>query len=301
MQQDTQQNRHRSLIGLYLQKVSTGDSSFVERLCYQLADRLVYSPVIASPITSPGQASGSTVKVSVLRLNEAHRSLVFLFTSEESCKAWAEKSGHSGQNVALLGADFCSALDPHTWVVVDAGTSHSVQLQPSLVAHIASVEPSVDAEEVQTPETEESDVEVEHVDEYVETPQAKPAQLSELEAEPIVMTGEKLANPPRQPVQYPGFFTPGPHTNAFPPEQKAATDSPVEKPVVRLSQEMVADSGAGESSTSIKRTATLSSSSLQRPVIFSSAEKKPVELPPEKPKQLEYKTGKSFLSFLKGK
>lgn len=136
----------KSLLNLYLQKVSSGDLEYIDRLCSQLADRLIYAP-IANSSETPGSAKTT---FAVVKLTEAHRSLVPVFTTEEGLKKWITSSSHSGSSISLLGADFCAALGNKSWLVVDPGSDLSVELQPSFVVKIASAESS--AEKVTEPE-----------------------------------------------------------------------------------------------------------------------------------------------------
>jgi hypothetical protein len=119
---------------LYMQKVSEGDRSYVDRLCKQLSDRLVFAPVVSSP-ASAGGAKKATF--SVLRLSEADRLLVPIFTSEKRFKEWGQKREHGGGSISLLGGDFCAALGTDTWVSIDPGFDDGLELEPSLVIKIS--------------------------------------------------------------------------------------------------------------------------------------------------------------------
>lgn len=125
----------KSLLTMYMQKVAEGDRSYVDRLCKQLSDRLVFAPVVSAPAAAPGSKSKSTF--SVLRMNEASRSLVPIFTSEKRFKEWGEKRKHGGGSISLLGGDFCAALGTDTWVIIDPGFDDSLELEPSLVLKVS--------------------------------------------------------------------------------------------------------------------------------------------------------------------
>lgn len=134
----------KSLLSLYMQKVASGDLSYLDRLCKQLADRLVFTPIVASSDSS--DASPKTT-FSVLRINEASRSLVPLFTTERRFKEWNEKTKHQGGSISLLGGDFCAALGPNTWISLDRGFEDSIELDPVFVAKVSASSLHEDADE----------------------------------------------------------------------------------------------------------------------------------------------------------
>lgn len=130
----------KSLLNLYLQKVAEGDLEYIDRLCSQLADRLIYAPIT----TKIDAVSAAKTTFSVVKLTEVHRDLVPVFTSEEGLKKWMQSIQHTGGSISLLGADFCAALGDKTWLQVDPGSSLSVELQPKLVCKIAAIEASTE-------------------------------------------------------------------------------------------------------------------------------------------------------------
>lgn len=129
------QKMSKSLFNLYLQKVSEGDQSFIDRLCERIADRLILIPCIEQQ-----KAADGGTKINVVKINEAHRSLIPIFSSAKLLKQWAQKTGHSEDFVSVLGADFCAALSEDSWLAVDPGSSTQVELQPYLVSKIAQFE-----------------------------------------------------------------------------------------------------------------------------------------------------------------
>ena len=124
----------KSLLHFYLQKVHDGDASHLEQLCAQLADRLVFIPT-----TSKETMSGGSTLVNVVRISEAHRYMVPIFTDRDGLQVWSAKHASNAASISLLGADLCTVLDSKAWVVVDPGTENVVELQPVMVQKIASM------------------------------------------------------------------------------------------------------------------------------------------------------------------
>ena len=125
----------KSLLNLYMQKVSQGDESYVAKLITQLADRLVYVPITQRS----SDADASALKVNVVKLKEAHRSLVPVFTSEKLMADWCAKQGSGDESISLLSADLCQALGPDSWVWVNPGSESPVELQPFMVEKLRNV------------------------------------------------------------------------------------------------------------------------------------------------------------------
>jgi hypothetical protein len=140
----------KSLLNLYLEKYAAGNEAYEDRLCTQLAERLVYVPVVEeSSIT--GTKGG--VKVKILRVVGKGVQLVPVFTSEARFNDWAARSGHKTGSISLLGADLCTSISKDSWLGVDAGSKSAVKLHPRLVAKIAAVPPPpVDTAENPVPE-----------------------------------------------------------------------------------------------------------------------------------------------------
>lgn len=123
----------KSVINFYLEKVSQGDRSFMEALCVQLAERLVYVPVL--DVTA--DASGVSTTVDVVQFREGERHIIPAFTSEKRFQEWKSKAAHQGGSISLLGADLCAALGSGSWVSIDPGNPASVELPPAVVEKIA--------------------------------------------------------------------------------------------------------------------------------------------------------------------
>lgn len=138
----------RSLINLYLQKVSSGDESYLDRLCQQLADRLVYIPVVDDTAAA---SSAPEVQIQALRIQEEHRSIVPVFTTAEQFDLWRKEEQRAEEPMALFGADLCAALDGKAWIRIYGASEKPVELQPALVKRIASIAPSEFVDE--TPDT----------------------------------------------------------------------------------------------------------------------------------------------------
>jgi predicted RND superfamily exporter protein len=124
----------KSLLGLYLDKVARGEVAYLDRLASQLAERLVYIPVVTRTDSKNGHAG--SIKVKALCLNEDQRSLIPIFTQERMLHAWCTERGASVKSITLLCADFCGALVNDSWIWVNPGTESAVALDPSMVEKI---------------------------------------------------------------------------------------------------------------------------------------------------------------------
>jgi hypothetical protein len=289
----------KSSLNLYIQKLAAGDLSFADKLCDQLADRLIYAPLAPSTVA---EENGRQLKVSIMRLAEANRSVVCIFTSEDKFKSWAEQTEHKGGSISLLGADFCAALGELTWLRVDPGSLASIDLQPTLVARIAKSE-TVGSSSV-TPNVKDAN-------------SLENTALGHDKTSPGLVRQALFAQEPL-PEQYTSTKAAFPHNdNARGTKELAASSTTrlasaavfasktTEVPSERLSSQMTSGHPAQEQAAApvMESAATLAATStaIPRPVIFSSAEKKPLPLPAEKPKHQPGGAGKSFLRFLKGK
>lgn len=121
----------RSLLELYMSKVAGGELSFLERLCLQLMDRLVFIPVLDM------HREGTTASVDAVRITINNTLYVPTFTSERRFAEWRTTQEEECQSISLLGGDLCAALERGIGVVVDPGAQNSVRLQPDTVAEIA--------------------------------------------------------------------------------------------------------------------------------------------------------------------
>lgn len=297
----------KSSLNLYLQKLAAGDFSFAEKLCDQLAERLIYAPLVPSPAE---QESGTQLKVNVMRIAEAHRSIVYIFTSEDKFKSWAEQTGYIGGSISLLGADFCAALGDRTWLLVDPGTLSSIELQPGLVARIAAADTINSASVNPVPQEVDSAPRTDRVSvapaakssEKTSTGLVRQALFAEVPLpEQYASPGEKAPQGKRESEL---VSEPAQTSSARLASAAVFADKKTQEPIQRLSLQMTsgkADQGQQQPLMDSAATLANTSTSLPRPVIFSSAEKKPLPLPPDKPKNQPGKAGKSFLRFLKGK
>jgi hypothetical protein len=125
----------KSVLNLYLQKVKEGEEAYLHKLCERLAERLVHVPTTNATAISDGDGHG--MKVNVMRIKEAHRSLIPVFTSEKLLKAWAESRNDSAESIGLLGADFCAVLGKNSWLLINPGSPEACELQPYVVEMIA--------------------------------------------------------------------------------------------------------------------------------------------------------------------
>ena len=128
-------NSIKSLLNLYLEKVAKGESTYLDRLISQLAERLVYIPVITRTETRTNGAAN--IKVEALCIKEEQRSLVPVFTQEKMLREWCASHNSPVHSTALICADFCGALAADSWIWVNPGAENSVRLEPALVEKIA--------------------------------------------------------------------------------------------------------------------------------------------------------------------
>lgn len=128
----------KSLLSFFLDKVANGEKGYEENLCRQLADRLVYVPILAEETFDSAGSSGG-VKVEVLRLKDGDFTLVPVFSTDFRFTEWAQKNNHSSGSICLLAGDLCRTLGPEAWVVVDTGYPTSVKLEPRLVKRVSEV------------------------------------------------------------------------------------------------------------------------------------------------------------------
>ena len=125
----------RTPLYLYLEKLKSGDQTFLPKLCQQLSDRLVYVPIIAGPEGRKTVNRALTVKV--VKIKSGDHELIPIFTTERGYRFWAEKFEDRTEYISLLGGDFCGALSPETWISIDPGAEHSVEIDPDTVRKVA--------------------------------------------------------------------------------------------------------------------------------------------------------------------
>lgn len=127
----------RSQLSLYIKKYKEGDVSYTERLCSQLADRLVFVPVPEAGIVTDPQSLRTKVKV--IRVTDERGKAVPVFTSSERFHKWSLSGAGRVESVSLLGGDFCATLDTHTSLLLDEGSDESVKIPPLLVKKIGDI------------------------------------------------------------------------------------------------------------------------------------------------------------------
>lgn len=140
----------KTQLQLFLTKVSQGDMSFMPKLCAQLADRLIYAPVLRKRDPS----RGATTKVSAIRIREGERSIIPVFTALPVLKKWCELNELENESISLLCADLCGALEKGSWLLIDGGTTHQVELAPDSVQMIAQYQSEELEEETLAPQTQ---------------------------------------------------------------------------------------------------------------------------------------------------
>jgi hypothetical protein len=115
-----------------LKRLSEGDSSQAPKVCRRLSNRLVLVPIVNQKNAESGDDSYRALVV-----EHDGRSVVPLFTHERLFKNWRGMAGETVSSLALLGSDFCAALNPQLTVLVDPGSAHVVELTHELIDKIA--------------------------------------------------------------------------------------------------------------------------------------------------------------------
>jgi hypothetical protein len=181
---------NKSPIEIFISKVASGEHSYMERLCAQLADRLVYVPLAA-----PVRNQGSKTTITAFTMHQGNRSVVPVFTSESKFKNWCFEEGHNDASFSVLGADLCAVLDSTSWIVLDPLDSVSVELNPEAVAMVAA---SVQA--LPTPATSQNSEPQASVIPATATPSAVERAGASAIPAAAVAQGPVLANPLIAPV-----------------------------------------------------------------------------------------------------
>ena len=175
----------KSLLNVYLERMSRGDVSCADKLCNRLAERLVHIPVTQE------EKHGQGTTVSVVRFKDGDKSVVPMFTSEKNFEKWCADHSHNGESISLLGADFCRALDPQIWLLVDPDSEAPVEFPPLLVTKIweqayAGEEIAKTTIELEAPISveEETEILIDHAEEKVQEAAAAVAAPA-VESEPV--------------------------------------------------------------------------------------------------------------------
>lgn len=121
-------------------RASRGEGEVLRTVLRLLAGRTIFAPV--SVMIDVQDAKG-TSRVKVVTLQEGTRRTVPIFTSEEFLREWAKGEYES---LPLSGGDLALTLPASTWVIVDPGQIHSLQLSPNEVEELANVEVLTDEE-----------------------------------------------------------------------------------------------------------------------------------------------------------
>lgn len=131
----------KSLIELYLARVSEGDTSFLERLYTQLTDRLIYVPV------EDMQDTGGTSKIQVIKLHEGEAVFVPVFTSEARLEKWSQAHPGGVDSISLFAGDLCAVLEQGVGMHIDPESERPVRLGPESILRITElVQKEVEAE-----------------------------------------------------------------------------------------------------------------------------------------------------------
>lgn len=200
----------RSLINLYLQKVSAGDESYIDRLCQQLADRLVYIPVVDDSVASSGAAE---VQIQAMHIQEEHRSIVPVFTTAEQFDLWRKEQQRAEEPMALFGADLCAALDGKAWIRIHGSSEKPVELQPALVKRIAAIEATNIGDDEGEPDEATNIIPEPHAP--VAAPLQVPSKtrevvIAKIEGSPVITANVPPAPPSGQSVPSSSYASPTP-------------------------------------------------------------------------------------------
>ncbi len=251
----------KSLLNLYMQKVASGDLNYLDRLCKQLADRLVFTPITSSSNSGPNKAKTT---FSVLRLNDNGNSQVLLFTTEKRFKEWSQKASHQAGSISLLGADFCAALGKETWISLDKGFEEEIVLDPVFVAKVSASTSQFDMH-----------------DEVDEVEGDEPPQQPEMEAPAAPSSDRGLARG--------ALFASQPMPEEYVPRSVARAASTTPITLTKEAEEQ--EEAPPPPSSKLMRSAIFSPEPLPS---------NPVRHEPQAEAESEPKKKKSFLNFLKG-
>ncbi len=114
----------KSLLDIYLKKVANGDTLYLERLCYQLSDSVIYLPV-----SSLSEDEQHTTVLPIVWSNQEKQSIP-VFTQYRFFDEWQNQKSLA---ISLKGGDLCAALTEECSVAIDPGTEHAVVLPPTIV------------------------------------------------------------------------------------------------------------------------------------------------------------------------
>lgn len=145
-----------SKIELYLEKVSAGDGSYMERLCQQLADRLLLVPIHKQNhdvVYAGGSSSAARQeeKFKLFCLVKGKTTVMPVFTTQDQFKNWCAAHNYDLDFLSLLGADVCMAVANTMWIVIDPHSRRPVELTPDLVSSIAQIELADPQRDVEQP------------------------------------------------------------------------------------------------------------------------------------------------------
>lgn len=104
--------------------MANGDTLYLERLCYQLSDSVIYLPVSS---LSEDEERTKVLPI-VWTQKEAHS--IPVFTQYRFFDEWQNQKSLA---ISLKGGDLCAALTEECSVTIDPGTEHAVVLPPSIV------------------------------------------------------------------------------------------------------------------------------------------------------------------------
>ncbi|MCB0322227.1 MAG: enhanced serine sensitivity protein SseB C-terminal domain-containing protein [Bdellovibrionales bacterium] len=127
--------RSRSTIERYLLAIARGESASISGLLPLLSEAVLYAPVVT--FENLGDSKG-TSKIRVATFVSGRRTVVPVFTSEESFLDWSD-GRH--QCFSVAGGDLALTLPRDTWIVVNPGTLHALELSPDDVRTMSEFPP----------------------------------------------------------------------------------------------------------------------------------------------------------------
>lgn len=118
-------------IELYLRRIAAGEDDQLPLLMRCLSEHMLYTPVTQVAADADGKG---TKKVKVASFSSGGKNIVPSFTTEEYFLEWSDGKH---QCFSVAGGDLALTLPKGTWLVINPGTSSTVELSPEQLAVVA--------------------------------------------------------------------------------------------------------------------------------------------------------------------
>lgn len=125
----------RSVLDLYLTKVSQGDKNYLAKLSVRLADRLLFVPLLATQVEGNEMGQGA---IPFFHIKGEGVRLVPVFTDQLGLKEWCKIKALELPYVSLLGYELCLALTRDIGLVINPTSFNTVTLSSDAIDMIAT-------------------------------------------------------------------------------------------------------------------------------------------------------------------